>query len=159
MCKVMNRQKEGWLRVKNIENFPCQDLRTIDQLWVKYSNGHFGFSVQKEIRVKCVSWEQFCMAVGWATKGLESKLGMDFSKQSLSFCRHKLYGELTFLIEAPKGHLPSKEWNGFHSTYSTLYSFLRWVVYSFVSWVVYIRSGGMESRLSSLFSRVETCQE
>ena len=85
MCKVMNRQKEGWLRVEDIENFPCQDLRTIDQLWVKYSNGHFGFSVQKEIKVKCVSWEQFCMAVGWATKGLESKLGMDFSKISLPF--------------------------------------------------------------------------
>jgi len=30
-------------------NFPCFDLRTIDQLWVKYSNGRFGFSVQKRI--------------------------------------------------------------------------------------------------------------
>ncbi len=27
----------------------CEDLRTIDQLWVKYSNGRFGFSVQKRI--------------------------------------------------------------------------------------------------------------
>ena len=30
-------------------NFPCDDLRTIDQLWVHYSNGKFGFSVQKKI--------------------------------------------------------------------------------------------------------------
>ncbi|MFM6310751.1 MAG: GUN4 domain-containing protein, partial [Dolichospermum sp.] len=36
-----------FLDVKGIDNFPCEDLRTIDQLWVKYSNGRFGFSVQK----------------------------------------------------------------------------------------------------------------
>jgi hypothetical protein len=35
--------------LKQLLNFPCTDLRTIDGLWVKYSNGHFGFSVQKEI--------------------------------------------------------------------------------------------------------------
>jgi hypothetical protein len=29
------------------ENFPISDLKTIDQLWVKYSNGRFGLSVQK----------------------------------------------------------------------------------------------------------------
>ncbi|MFH7245246.1 MAG: GUN4 domain-containing protein [Spirulina sp.] len=34
-------------------NFPCTDLRTINYLWVKYSQGKFGFSVQKEIYVKC----------------------------------------------------------------------------------------------------------
>ncbi|NEQ38970.1 MAG: hypothetical protein F6K40_22950 [Okeania sp. SIO3I5] len=31
------------------ENFPSDDLRTIDQLWVKYSEGKYGFSVQKKI--------------------------------------------------------------------------------------------------------------
>ncbi len=34
--------------VGDMSEFPCTDLQTIDQLWVKYSNGHFGFSVQKE---------------------------------------------------------------------------------------------------------------
>ncbi|NEP80428.1 MAG: hypothetical protein F6K39_21015 [Okeania sp. SIO3B3] len=32
-----------------IENFSSDDLRAIDQLWVKYSGGKFGFSVQKKI--------------------------------------------------------------------------------------------------------------
>lgn len=32
-----------------LDRLPCEDLRTIDQLWVKYSNGLFGFSVQKRI--------------------------------------------------------------------------------------------------------------
>ncbi|MEM8721160.1 MAG: GUN4 domain-containing protein [Cyanobacteria bacterium P01_G01_bin.39] len=34
---------------EDVTNFPCKDLRTIDQLWVQYSNGHFGFSVQMKI--------------------------------------------------------------------------------------------------------------
>ncbi|MBW4600116.1 MAG: GUN4 domain-containing protein [Calothrix sp. FI2-JRJ7] len=27
----------------------CQDVYTIDSLWVKYSGGRFGFSIQKQI--------------------------------------------------------------------------------------------------------------
>ena len=49
MLAVAKREKEDWLDVKHIDNFPCEDLRTIDQLWVKYSDGKFGFSVQKRI--------------------------------------------------------------------------------------------------------------
>ena len=47
MLAVAKREKE--LDVNSIDNFPCEDLRTIDQLWVKYSDGRFGFSVQKRI--------------------------------------------------------------------------------------------------------------
>ena len=47
MLAVANRTNDGWLRVEDIDNFPCEDLRAIDGLWVKYSNGRFGFSVQK----------------------------------------------------------------------------------------------------------------
>jgi serine/threonine protein kinase len=49
MLKVAGREEKGWLNIKDIEKFPCEDLRTIDQLWVEYSNGSFGFSVQKRI--------------------------------------------------------------------------------------------------------------
>ncbi|HIK16881.1 MAG TPA: GUN4 domain-containing protein [Leptolyngbyaceae cyanobacterium M33_DOE_097] len=76
MCEVMGRQKEGFLRVEDIKAFPCVDLGTIDQLWVKYSNGHFGFSVQKKIWEKCGSptdygknWDKFCDTVGWQVQG------------------------------------------------------------------------------------------
>ncbi|KAM3091195.1 GUN4 domain-containing protein [Phormidesmis sp. 146-35] len=54
MCVAMGRQKQGWLREEDVQQFPCQDLRTIDQLWVKYSAGKFGFSVQKQIWQECV---------------------------------------------------------------------------------------------------------
>lgn len=34
-------------------NFPCEELLAIDSLWIKYSDGHFGFSVQKWIYMEC----------------------------------------------------------------------------------------------------------
>ncbi|MCC5637862.1 GUN4 domain-containing protein [Nostoc sp. CHAB 5844] len=49
MLEVGGREQQGYLGLEDIREFPCEDLRIIDQLWVNYSNGHFGFSVQKEI--------------------------------------------------------------------------------------------------------------
>jgi hypothetical protein len=49
MLKLTKREQEGWLRLEDVKNFPRQELRKMDQLWVKYSNGKFGFSVQKQI--------------------------------------------------------------------------------------------------------------
>jgi hypothetical protein len=49
MLAVAKREKEGWLDDEHIDNFPCEDLSIIDKLWVKYSKGKFGFSVQKRI--------------------------------------------------------------------------------------------------------------
>ncbi|NMG17970.1 hypothetical protein DP116_00325 [Brasilonema bromeliae SPC951] len=73
MLAVARREKEGWLNGEDIDHFPCEDLRTIDQLWVKYSNGRFGFSVQKGIyqslggtrEYDTKIWEAFADAVGW----------------------------------------------------------------------------------------------
>ncbi|CAD5969037.1 Serine/threonine-protein kinase B [Planktothrix tepida] len=77
MLEVAGRTKEGYLRVEDIDNFPCEDLRTIDQLWVKYSNGCFGFSVQKRIYKSLEGtrsydskvWEAFGDQVGWRVGG------------------------------------------------------------------------------------------
>ena len=77
MLKVTKRDKEGWFRVKDIDNFPCEDLGTIDKLWVKYSNGKFGFSVQKKIYQSLGGtrqydrkvWEALGDQVGWRQGG------------------------------------------------------------------------------------------
>ncbi len=77
MLKVAGREERGYLDVEDIENFPCTDLRTIDQLWVKYSDGKFGFSVQKKIyqslggtkEYDIKVWKKFGEKVGWWRKG------------------------------------------------------------------------------------------
>jgi hypothetical protein len=100
MCEVMGRQQEGWLRVEDIQQFPCADLRTIDQLWVKYSDGKFGFSVQKTIweeegrpTSSWKNWDRFCVRVGWKDR---------------QPTRYVEYQELNFsLPNSPRGELPA----------------------------------------------------
>ncbi|MBC6434434.1 GUN4 domain-containing protein [Nostoc sp. HG1] len=80
-------------------NFPCTDLRTIDRLWVKYSNGHFGFSVQKEIYLSVggkadgryyeEAWKKFGDRVGWRVES------------SWIF-----YSKVTVDTSSPRGNLP-----------------------------------------------------
>ncbi|MFN9838646.1 MAG: GUN4 domain-containing protein [Pseudanabaena sp.] len=73
MCEAVGRKKEGYLLSSHIDNFPCADLQTIDLLWVKYSGGKFGFSVQKQIWLSVGGNPQasydiykiFCDRVGW----------------------------------------------------------------------------------------------
>ena len=98
MIAVVKREKEGWLDVESIDNFCCEDLRTIDHLWVKYSNGKFGLSVQKRVYqglggTKSYDenkWNNFGDKVGWRKWG-----------------SWLYYQDITFDIKAPEGHLPS----------------------------------------------------
>ncbi len=109
MVKAANREQEGYLTDESIEKFPCTDLRTIDQLWVKYSKGRFGFSVQKRI------WEsvsgkpgeyeyeilkKFGDRVGWLKWEKEDGLGLKKEEQWQSI-------DIIFDLNAPQGHLPS----------------------------------------------------
>ena len=98
MLAVANRQSEGYLRVKDAAKFPCKELRTIDNLWLKYSQGKFGISVQQEIykslggtkQVFDVNvWKSFADRIGWISGG-----------SWLS------YDDLNFSLSAPTGQLP-----------------------------------------------------
>lgn len=99
MLKVAGREKEGWLDRESIEKFPCDDLRTIDQLWLKYSNGDFGLSVQKRIyqslggtsEYDTEVWERFGDRVGWRKKN-----------------SWRYYDPLTFSEKTPEACLPCR---------------------------------------------------
>ncbi|MGK7927769.1 MAG: GUN4 domain-containing protein, partial [Spirulina sp.] len=102
--------KEKLLSVEDIERFPYEDLRTINQLWLHYSNGKFGFSVQKKIYQSLGGtreynekiWKQFCDRVGWRKEGemfelLSGRAGWLY------------YKDLTFDLEkAVPAHLPAR---------------------------------------------------
>jgi len=104
ILKVVRRELEGWLRYEDAQNFSCQDLGMIDKLWVKYSNGEFGISVQEQIyhnlggtkEYNLEVWKKFGDKVGWRQKG-----------EWLN------YTELTSLEEHYSGHLPvAPFWGG-----------------------------------------------
>jgi hypothetical protein len=43
------KEKEQYLGLNDIKNFNCNDLKKLDSLWTKNSQGHFGYSVQERI--------------------------------------------------------------------------------------------------------------
>ncbi|WP_143336270.1 GUN4 domain-containing protein [Cylindrospermopsis raciborskii] len=94
---VANREREGSLRKEDAEKFPCKELRSIDQLWLKYSRGKFGISVQQQIYQSLGGtkafrqnvWDKMGDRVGWRREG-----------NWLS------YSDLNFSQTAPSGHLP-----------------------------------------------------
>jgi predicted NACHT family NTPase len=98
MLQVAGKEKQGYLDVEDIGKFPCEDLRIIDTLWVSASNGHFGFSVQKEIYQSLGGkreynkkvWNAFGDRVGWKRGG--SWVG---------------YDDMSFNLNAPGGHIPT----------------------------------------------------
>jgi len=111
MLKATGREEEGYLDYKSIENFPCTDLRTIDQLWVKYSNGRFGFSVQKRIYESVgKDYDKFGDRVGWRqmrTRQVDKWFGL---KQETQHQPEWLgYSQFTYDTSAPEGHLPSTD--------------------------------------------------
>ncbi|MFO0052131.1 MAG: GUN4 domain-containing protein [Dolichospermum sp.] len=100
MLKLTKREQEGWLRLEDVKNFPRQELRKMDQLWVKYSNGKFGFSVQKQIWLDLggkldgePDWDTF--------KKLGLRVGWRKNDAWLS------YDSYTFSTNALRGHLPA----------------------------------------------------
>ncbi|NEO54198.1 MAG: hypothetical protein F6K54_14575 [Okeania sp. SIO3B5] len=107
MFKIAGKEyNETLLDSESINNFPCKDLRAIDQLWIKYSGGKFGFSVQKKIYQNnggkinqsndstrdydTQVWKAFGSKVGWR----EGEKWLD-------------YTNLTYNLNTPYlGHLP-----------------------------------------------------
>jgi uncharacterized caspase-like protein len=101
ILQASNRKSQGWLDVDSLKQVPCKDLRTIDQLWVAASNGHFGFSVQKKIWEECGSpvsysneWEKFGDLVGWRQQG-DWKLEYSDLKKDLELSP---FGEFPFWL-------------------------------------------------------------
>jgi hypothetical protein len=77
MLTTVGKVQGEHLDLTVLESFPCEDLRTIDQLWMQYSNGKWGFSVQNQIWEDCggpldtsdKKWMRFGDRVGWRKDG------------------------------------------------------------------------------------------
>jgi hypothetical protein len=89
----------------------------MDQLWVKYSNGKFGFSVQKQIWLELGG--KLDGEPDWDTlRKLGSRVGWIKNNEWLS------YESYTFSTNALPGHLPGGRvvfvLGGFHTLFSSL---------------------------------------
>jgi hypothetical protein len=74
-----------------IKRFPGGDLRLINNLWVKYSKGRFGFSIQQSIWAEVKDFKLFGNRVEW--------------------CEHDKWiycSDISYSLKAPPGHLPMR---------------------------------------------------
>ncbi|KAL9237501.1 hypothetical protein vseg_012039 [Gypsophila vaccaria] len=61
--------KRGYVFFSEVQFIPKEDLRAVDELWTKYTDGRFGYSVQKKIWLKAnKDFTRFFMKVGWMKK-------------------------------------------------------------------------------------------
>lgn len=129
MITTVGKEEGQWFDSEELLNFPCEELKAIDGLWVKHSHGHFGFSVQKNIYLseRCggiadgqyceEAWDKFCNEIRWKKEGRWVSTKYD--------------------LRSPKGHLPV--WGGGKDFY---FGFVR----------------GREKLGRVLFSRIQTCK-
>ncbi len=145
MLQAANRVCEGYLTAHSINDFPCQDLHTIDQLWVDYSKGYFGLSVQKNIYNNLGGtreenkgiWYKFFYCVGWRKEG-RWLYNLDLTFESLD--------------TVPVGYLPFSPVELFEIDDDNLLDYLR-NIYGEDSWATM-----KINLLNLLFSQMDKCE-
>ena len=81
----------GYVYYSEVARFPDADLESLDRLWLVYSRGRFGFTVQARLLAACGGqWDQLWPRLGWKHKGLWTRYPSAF----------------TWSQQAPEGHLP-----------------------------------------------------
>ncbi len=93
MCELAGEgaMKRKWLYFTEVEQFPITDFQTINQLWWIYSEGKFGFGVQRKI------W----LSVGKDFTKLWPKIAW---KNGNNWTKYP--DEFIWNLNAPPGHLP-----------------------------------------------------
>lgn len=83
--------KRGYVYYSEVPPMASADLDSLDRLWVCFSRGRFGFSVQGRLLRACNGrWDQLWPRLGW-------KNGSQWTRYPGSF---------QWTIEAPEGHMP-----------------------------------------------------
>lgn len=114
--------REDCLAISNFIFLPCKDICAIDRLWLKYSNGRFGFSVQKRI-VSEIGNDALSIFISFIGESSYKAHEIMHTFERLIGWRTpsneiKIYNDLTFSIQAPYGHLPTANYCNEGMSYS-----------------------------------------
>ncbi|MFM7465889.1 MAG: GUN4 domain-containing protein [Cyanobium sp.] len=84
-------ETRGYVYFSEVAAMSPLDLESLDRLWITYSLGRFGFSVQGQILRRCQGrWEELWPRLGWKQEGIWTRYP----------------GSFTWSLEAPEGHMP-----------------------------------------------------
>ena len=81
----------GYVYFTEVESIPITDLSTLNKLWIVYSRGKFGFTVQAKILDSVGGrYDKLWTRIGWKTDGVWTRYPKAFN----------------WSIDAPNGHMP-----------------------------------------------------
>ena len=84
-------EERGYVYFSEVATISSLDLQSLDRLWIAYSLGRFGFSVQGRLLRLCENrWEELWPRLGWKRDGVWTRYPSAF----------------TWSLEAPEGHMP-----------------------------------------------------
>ncbi|MDJ0520422.1 MAG: GUN4 domain-containing protein [Trichodesmium sp. MO_231.B1] len=119
MLEISGKTDKENLIPDDVIKFPCSVINLIDQLWIKYSNRRFGFSIQKKVYESMggtFDISQIDMKVLHKTA---EELGLRLNGKDIP------YQDLNFSIEAPMGAFPVAWWNSPYGAKSIVYFLAR----------------------------------
>ena len=84
-------EERGYVYFSEVGSMSSVDLTTIDRLWVAYSQGRFGFSIQsKLLEALNGRYDRLWSRIGWKIDGIWTRYPNSF----------------TWSLQAPEGHMP-----------------------------------------------------
>ncbi|MCL2924252.1 MAG: GUN4 domain-containing protein [Trichodesmium sp. MAG_R04] len=93
LCELAGKAatQRKWLYFSEVDSIPIPDMQTINNMWLVYSEGKFGYSIQREIWLGVgKNWDKLLPKIGW--------------KNGSTWTRYP--NEFTWNLTAPQGHLP-----------------------------------------------------
>jgi len=108
-----NSDNTGHVDPQEAANPPCQDIKTVDQLWSKASDGYLGFTAQRQILKQAEVYHQGYNKMQWQRPGGEwlIQYSYDGHRERFKPGYEPNYGN------PDKGHLPTFE-RGYNFKYS-----------------------------------------
>lgn len=72
--------RRGYVYYSEVPDFPAVDLESLDRLWLVYSQGRFGFSVQlRLLRSLAGRWDRLWPRLGWKQGGIWTRYPGSFT--------------------------------------------------------------------------------
>lgn len=115
MLEVAGHRSQDTVTPEDAMQFPCSVLQLIDHLWLKYSNGRFGFSVQTRIYTELGGTDDISRIDMDILHATGDRLGVRANGEWLE------YDQLNFSLEAPEGCFPAGWWDSPYGAKMSVY--------------------------------------
>jgi hypothetical protein len=119
MLEILGKSSLDNIIPDEVMNFPCSALQLLDQLWMSYSKGRFGFSVQQQIYTSLGGTDDISDVDMKVLHAMETEFGWMVNNKLLD------YEDLDFSSSAPVGCHPSGWWRSPYGAKMAVYFIAR----------------------------------